>query len=109
MATTPSFLHPDTTYFDFPISQIRRGSPEDVIDELQKLERHDATDKSEGQIAAETIAEIDSLHEPTPASQISIYQFEKEHIICAECWTIWPCSTHRAIYGESKENCVHRL
>lgn len=101
MVDTPSYLSDDTLWFDFPVLAVRRGTPDDVMDELAKLQRQDPTDKTDGQEKAEAIAEIDSLHEPTESLSGKVE--------CAECWTPWPCATHRAIYGETKDNCVHRI
>ena len=109
MVDTPSYLSDDTVWFDFPVLAVRRGTPNDVMDELAKLQRQDPSGKTEGQAAAEAIAEIDSLHEPTPANRTGAPLFEENDIICVECWTVWPCATHRAIYGETKDNCVHRI
>lgn len=67
-----------------------------VAGELAKLE------KSPGQLSDEIIAEIDSLHEAT------VDRHTKENK-CAECWNHWPCATHRAIYGETKDSCVHLI
>lgn len=58
------------------------------------------TEKTEGQIAAEQVREIDSLHEPALASQTQVPYFDPKETICAECWTLWPCSTHRVIHGD---------
>lgn len=88
------FVEPDFLDLGLP-RRSPRANPLAVVKEgLSKL------DKPSGQVAEEKLKEIDSLHEPT--TRETVLEF------CAECWVEWPCATHRAIYGETKDNCVHR-
>lgn len=64
-------------------------------------------DKPKFQLNEEIIAEIDSLHEPRLS--MNDKYVTAGLLVCAECWTTWPCATHRAIYGENKDSCTHHL
>lgn len=95
MDFSDSVLFSEPSFLDMDLPR-RRPKPDPsaaVTGELAKLE------KPPGQLAQEIIAEIDSFHE-------GIDHRELKHV-CAECHTAWPCATHRTIYGESRENCVH--
>lgn len=101
MSSNPSFMAPQSVYMDFPILAVRRGSPDDVMDELDKLAR-EHPEKSEGQLAAEALAELDSLHEATN-------HYIDEQWKCAECWMIWPCASHKVIHPECDPTCTSHL
>jgi len=87
------FVPPERRILDLPNAKMGRQLA--VVRELAKLT------KPEVQRYQEIITEIDNIHE-------GIDHWELRHV-CAECHTHWPCATHRAIYNETEETCVHRL
>lgn len=98
MDSTDSVLFAESPFLDLGLPK-RRSKLDPVAavtGELAKL------DKPPGQVADEIIAEIDSLHEPR-------YMDGYPKLMCAECWTEWPCGTHKAIHGEDRDNCVHSI
>lgn len=106
MELSPEFLSTRPIDRLVDLSFVRRSPADTVASELSKLPV--PTEKTQGQLSDEIIAEVDSLHEPILASGTAAPYFAEEEIICVECWTKWPCGTHKAIYGEDTNSCVHR-
>jgi hypothetical protein len=97
----PVFLHSKRPRLDLSLSEM--GSTDAVVLELEKLR------KPQVQQHEEKLKEIDNLHEVTKAINTRADWLESDTPVCAECWTLWPCQTHRIIHHDCGDCDVHRV